>query len=215
MPARSGYVTFSELFDRQPTKEELNDTLKGLSAFNTVLLTSRLNTMLWHSMLSQNPQDTNSISDFQSWFAENLFDDDTQQRIRARLGARDPELRRVCIPLQLLNIIRLALSIAEGDDKARPDSSQPHTYQLGAASLMVNDLLVTPEEKENLKKGSKDDRRKQLMLQLLAPTEVSKPTPLRNLFFRSYATYRIVLRDPLLIGRIKKECGGLDVEQDF
>jgi hypothetical protein len=35
------------------------------------------------------------------------------------------------------------------------------------------------------------------------------------LFFRSYATYRIVLRDPLLIGRIKKECGGLDVEQDF
>jgi hypothetical protein len=186
-----------------------------LNAFNTVLLTSRLNTMLWHSMLSRNPQDTNSISDFQSWFAGNLFDDDTQQRIRARLGAQDPRLCRVCIPLQLLNIIRLALLTADGDDKACPDSSQPHTYQLGAASLMVNDLLVTPEEKENLKKGSKDDRRKQLMLQLLAPTEVSKPTPLRNLLFRSYATYSIVLSDRILIGRIKKECGGLNIEQDF
>jgi hypothetical protein len=215
MLARSGYVTYSELFDRQPTKEGLYDILKGLSAFNTVLLTSRLNTMLWHSMLSQNPEDSNSISDFQLWFAGNLFDDDTQQRFKARLGAQDPSLCRVCIPLQLLNITRLALLIAEGDDKSCPDSSQPHTYQLGAASLMVNDLLVTPEERENLKKGSKDDRRKQLMLQLLAPTEVSKPTPLRNLLFRSYATYQIVLRDPLLIGRIKKECGGLDVEQDF
>src|SRR5260370_10583943 len=111
MPPRSGYVTYSELFDRQPTKQELDDNVKGLSGFNTVLLTARLNTMLWHSMLSQNPQDTNSISDFQSWFAANLFDDDTQQRIRARLGAEDPRLCRVCIPLQLLNIIRLALLI--------------------------------------------------------------------------------------------------------
>jgi hypothetical protein len=209
------YVTYKELFDRVPTKDELNGIMKGLNAFNTVLLASRLNTMLWHSMLSRNPQDINSLSDFQHWFAGMLFDEDTHQRVSARLGAQSPELRRVCVPLQLLNIIRLALSIAEGDDNACPDSSRPHTYQLGTASLMVNDLFVTQQEQENLKKGSIDDRRKQLMLQFLAPTEVSKPTPLRNLLFRSYATYQIVLRDPLLVSRVKKECGGLDIERDF
>jgi hypothetical protein len=209
------YVTYKELFDHLPTMEELNAIVRGLNAVNTVVLTSRLNTMLWHSMLSRNPQDSNSLSDFQYWFAGMLFDEDTRQRIKARLGAQTTEVRRVCVPLQLLNIIRLALSIAEGDENARPDISQAHTYQLGTASLMVNDLLVTTEEQESLKTGSKDDRRKQLMLQLLAPTEVSKPTALRNLFFRSYATYRVVLRDPLLVSRIKKECGGIDIEEDF
>ena len=116
MPTKSTYVTYSELFDRMPTEEELNDIVKDLNAFNTVVLTSRLNTMLWHSMWSQNPQDAKSLSNFQRWFAGIIFDDDTQQRIRQKLGAQDPKLRPVCIPLQLLNIIRLALSVAEARD---------------------------------------------------------------------------------------------------
>jgi hypothetical protein len=215
MPTKSTYVTYNELFDRMPTEEELNDLVKGLNAFNTVVLTSRLNTMLWHSMRSQNPQDVGSLSKFQHWFAGNIFDDDAQHRLRQRLGAQDPKLRPVCIPLQLLNIIRLALSVAEGDENSRPDSSRMHTHRFGTASLIVNDLFVTAEEKENLKTGSLDDRRKQLMLQLLGTFELSNPTRLRNLLFRSYATYRIVLRDPLLVSRIKKECGGLDIEREF
>src|SRR5580658_1587061 len=215
MPKPATYITFRELFDRPPNKEELNSIMKGLNAFNTVLFTSRLNTMFRHSVWTKNPEDVNSIEKFQRWFALVFFDQDTRQRLESRFGEQNPLRRPVCHPLQLLNIMRLALRVSEGDDSARPDTAQPYTYQLGTASLMVNDLFLTAQEQENLKVGSKDDRRKQLMLQWLASIEVSNPTPLRNLLFRSYGTYRIALRDPQLLARIKKECGGLDIEQNF
>jgi hypothetical protein len=215
MPKPATYITFRELFDRLPTKEELNAIIQGLNAFNTALLTSRLNTMFRHSVWTANPQDVNSIENFQRWFAMTFFDRDTKQRLESRLGEKNPLRRPVCHPSQLLNIMRLALRIAEGDDSARPDTAQPYTSQLGTASLMVNDLFLTAQEQENINVGSKDDRRKQLMLQWLASIEISNPTPLRNLLFRSYGTYRIALRDGQLLARIKKECGGLNIEDEF
>jgi len=215
MPKPATYITFRELFDRLPTKEELNATMKGLNAFNTVLLTSRLNTMFRHSMWTKNPQDVNSIEKFQRWFALVFFDQETKQRLESRFGEQNPLRRPVCHPLQLLNVMRLALCVSEGDDSARPDTAQPYTHQLGTASLMVNDLFLTAQEQENLKVGSNDDRRKQLMLQWLPSIEISNPTPLRNLLFRSFGTYGIALRDPQLLARIRKECGGLNIEHDF
>src|ERR1039457_1188275 len=146
--------------------------------------------MLRHSMWSENPQDANSIENFQRWFALVFFDQDTKQRLESRFGGQNPLRRPVCHPLQLLNIMRLALCVAEGNDSARPDTAQPYTSQLGTASLMMSDLFLTVQEQENLRMGSKDDRRKQLMLQWLASIEISNPTPLRNLLFRSYGTYR-------------------------
>ena len=140
---------------------------------------------------------------------------ETKQRLESRFGSQNPARRPVFHPLQFLNVMRLALALADGDESARPDISESHRYQLGTACLMVNDLFLSQEEQQNLKVGSVDDRRKQLMLQSLASYEVSNPTSLRNLFFRSHATYRIVLQESELRDRIKKECGGLDIEQDF
>lgn len=215
MLKRATYFTYRELFDRLPSKEELDSLIKGLNAFNTVLLTARLNTMLRHATSSRNPQDTKAYENFQFWFAAAFLDADTKQRLESRFGEENLTRRPVFHPMQFLNIMRLALALADGDESARPDTSELHSHQLGAACLMVNDLFLTEEEQQNLKVGSIDDRRKQLMLQSLASLETSNPTPVRNLFFRSYATYRIVLLDPELLSRIKKECGGLDIEKDF
>lgn len=215
MPGLATYFTYRELFDRLPAKEELEGIIKGLNAFNTVLLTARLNTMLRHATLSQNPQDTKAYENFQFWFAAVFLDLDTKQRLEARFGDQNLTRRPVFHPMQFLNIIRLALDLANGDENAKPDTSNLHSHQLGAACLMVNDLFLSNEEQQNLKVGSSDDRRKHLMLQSLASLELSNPTPVRNLFFRSYATYRIVLQEPDLLKRIKKECGGLDIEEDF
>jgi len=215
MLKRATYFTYRELFDRLPTKEELDGIIKGLNAFNTVLLTARLNTMLRHATWSRNPQDKKAFENFQLWFAAAFLDMDTKQRLESRFGNQDLTRRPVFHPMQFLNIMRLALDLADGDENAKPDTSELHSHQLGAACLMVNDLFLSEEEQQNLKTGSIDDRRKQLMLQSLASLEISNPTPVRNLFFRSYATYRIVLRDPKLLGRIRKECGGLDIEKDF
>src|SRR6202166_4965465 len=215
MPKPAAYITYRELFDRTPTKEELGNIIKGMNAYHTVLLTARLSAMFRHATWSDHPQDAKALERFQYWFAAAFLDVETKQRLELRLGSQNPARRPVFHPLQFLNIMRLALGSADGDENARPDVSELHRFQLGTACLMVSDLLLSEEEQQNLKTGSIDDRRKQLMLQSLASLEISNPTPVRNLFFRSYATYRIVLRDPKLLGRIRKECGGLDIEKDF
>jgi hypothetical protein len=215
MPKPAAYFTYRELFDRLPTKEELGKIIKGLNGFNTVLLTARLSAMFRHATWSQHPQDAKALEKFQYWFSAALLDMETKLRLESRFGAQNPARRPVFHPLQFLNVMRLALALAEGDENARPDTSELHGHQLGTACLMVSDLFLSEEERQNLKAGSVDDRRKQLMLQSLASLEISSPTPRRNLFFRSYATYRIVLQDPELLERIRKECGGLDIEKDF
>jgi hypothetical protein len=209
------YFTYRELFDRLPTREELVSLFKGLNAFNTVVLTSRLSAMYRHSVWSKHPEDARALENFQYWFATVFLDLETKQRLESRFGEKNPAQRPVFHPLQFLSVMRLALSLADGEETARPDTSEVHQHQLGTACLMVSDFFCTPEEQRNLKTGSLDERRKELMLQFLVSLEVSSPTPLRNLLFRSYATYRILLLDPELLGRIKKECGQLDIEKDF
>jgi hypothetical protein len=215
VPKPSAYLTFGELFDRPPSKEELDSLIEGLNAFGTAVLTARLCALFRHSVWSKHPQDAKALEKFQYWFAAAILDQETKQRLELRFGAANPARRPVFHPLQFLNVMRLALLHAEGDEGARPDASEPHKHQLGTACLMVSDLLLTEEERKNLRAGSADERRKQLMLQSLASLEISRPTPLRNLFFRSYATYRIVLRDPELLKTIRNECAGLDIEGEF
>jgi hypothetical protein len=215
MPKPAAYFTYRELFDRRPTKEELGSIIKGLNGFHTVLLAARLSAMFRHSTWSQHPQDAKAPEKFQYWFAATFLDLETKQRLESRFGEQNPTRRPVFHPLQFMNVIRLALALADGDENARLDKSGVCRYQLGTACLMVSDLFLSEEEQQNLKIGSVDDRRKQLMLQLLASLEISIPTPLPNLLIRSYAMYRIVLRNPELLARIKKECGGLDIEKDF
>lgn len=215
MPEPGAYFTYRELFDRLPTKDELSSIVRSLDPVNAVVLTARLNAMFRHATWSQHPQDAKAMEKFQYWFASAFLDLDTKQRLESRFGDQNPARRPVFHPLQFLNLMRLALDQAEGDETARPDTSESHRYGFGTACLMISDLLLSPEEQQNLKSGTLDDRRKQLMLQWLASYELSNPTPRRNLLFRSYATYRIVLSDPDLLARIRNECEGLDIERDF
>ncbi|MGC0777451.1 MAG: hypothetical protein WCD68_09615, partial [Candidatus Acidiferrum sp.] len=188
------YITYRELFDRLPTTTEVTDIFAGLNAFSTVLLASRLNTMFRQSISSENDRE---LAEFQEWFAAAFFDNDTRQRLAARFATQDPERRPVCHPQQLLNVIRLALVSGEGKEDARPDISETHRHQLGTACLMISDLLVTQAEGKEIQTGTADERRMKLMTYMLAALEISKPTPFRNLLFRSYATYKIALHDPL------------------
>jgi hypothetical protein len=215
MPKPAAYITYRDLFDRAPSKSELDTVITSINAYHTALLTARMSAMFRHAVWSQHPQDTKAMERFQYWFAAGFLDLETKQRLEARFGPQNPARRPVFHPLQFLNVMRLALAIAEGDESTRPDVSEPHRFQLGTACLMASDLLVTDEELESLKKGSTDERRRHLMLQWLAPFEISFPTPIRNLFARAYATYKIVLRDASLLERIRQECEGLDLEKEF
>jgi hypothetical protein len=215
MPKPATYLTYRELFDRLPTKEELVGIMKNLSAFQTAVFTARLSATYRHATWTKNPQEAKAVEKFQYWFATAIPDKETKVLIETRFGAQNPARRPLFHPLQFLNVMRLALILSEGGEDARPDTNETCRNQFGTACLMVSDLFLSTEEQQNIKTGSVDERRMQLMLQFLASLEVSNPTPLRNLLFRSYATYRIALRDPELVLRIKNECGGLDIEKDF
>src|SRR5258707_1247349 len=128
MPVAKVYITYSELYDRRPSADELHALLKGLDAFNTVVFLSRMNTMLRHAALSPNKQDSGS---FQRWFAMVFFDEETKQRIEKRFGRENADRRPICHPLQLLNMIKLSLVLCEGGAEARPDMSDVHRYILG------------------------------------------------------------------------------------
>jgi hypothetical protein len=212
MPTARIYIRYSDLYDCRPNADQLRELLRGLNAFSTVLLLSRVSTMLRHAALSPNKQDSGSL---QRWFAMAFLDKDTKMRIERRFGSQNAAHRPVCHSLQLLNIIRLALIYSEGDEAARPDQSDDHTHKLGTACLIMNDLLVTAEEVQNISAGTHDERRMQLMVQSLAPIELDNPTPLRNLLFRSYVMYRVALEDSALLARIRSECGGLDISKEF
>ncbi len=207
------YITYEELFNRYPTIEELKGIMAGLSSSHTVLLAARLSTMFRHSFSKHDPSEEFK---FQAWFVNNLFDDETKKLLMDRFGNQHPSHRPVCHPLQLLNLTRLALTLGK---EGEPPDDQVTIDQLrtgiGTASLMISDLFCNPQEKEDIQKGPPDERMKHLMLQLLVAGEVSNPTALRNLLFRSHFIYRIALQDPKLISQIGKECEGLNFEKKF
>lgn len=60
---------------------------------------------------------------------------------------------------------------------------------------MMNDLFVIPEEVQNIKLGTHDERRKQSMVQSLGQIELGTPTGLRNLLYRSHVMYTQLVAD--------------------
>jgi hypothetical protein len=60
MPTPRAFITYRDLYDRRPSAEELQELLKGLNAFNTVLLLTRLSTMFRHASVSVAKQDSTS-----------------------------------------------------------------------------------------------------------------------------------------------------------
>jgi hypothetical protein len=195
MPTPRAFITYRDLYDRRPSAEELHELLKGLNAFNTVLLLTRLNTMFRHASVSPEKRDSTS---FQMFFGQHFLDTETQQRLQQRFGAQNAVHRPLCYPLQLLALIKLSLVVCEGGDDARPDISDVCRHRLGTACLMMGDLFLSPEEFRNINEGAPDDRRRQLMVQFIPQFEIDNPTKLRNLLFRSYAMYRIAFARPEL-----------------
>ena len=90
MPKPAAYITYRELFDRTPTKEELGNIIKGMNAYHTVLLTARLSAMFRHATWSDHPQDAKALERFQYWFAAAFLDTETKQRLELRLGSQNP-----------------------------------------------------------------------------------------------------------------------------
>ena len=205
------YITLSELTGHLPTKEELTALLKSMSARTAAVVALRLNTIFRRCT----GPDAADMFKFQSWVAANYLDEKTRAQLIQKFGDVSPKARPLFHPLQLLYFSKLAITLGRDDAAAREENLDGYTSEFGKACLMINDLFCTPEERVGFQIGSQDEKSRELMVQLLAGNELSNPTPIRQLFIRSFVTYSICLKDPVLIERIKKECRGLDFERSF
>jgi hypothetical protein len=202
------YITYFELFDRHPSLDELKTIIRELNARETVVSCARLNTMFRSAV----EQGSRAMVEFQAWFTKNFLDSDTRERLMTRFGTADPSGRPVCHPLQLLNIMRQAFIVFNGDEDAPREYNQ---NQLGLACLMMNDLFCSPEEREDIRTGSESDRKRHLRTQLLPALEISRLGDFRNLYIRSYFIYYIALQQKPVMEKIRKECEELDLAQEF
>jgi len=205
------YINFSELSKRFPERAELTAIVSGLSAMTGTMVALRLNNIFRYCT----GRNAAEMPVFQSWFAENYLSPELRQELISKFGNVNAASRPLCHPLQLLYLAKLAAILGRDDAQARNESLEGHVFEFGTASLMINDLFCTPQEREALRTGSQDQKTKELMTQLSAANDLSNPTPIRNLFVRAFVTYSICLKSPELIERIKKEACGLNFEQDF
>jgi hypothetical protein len=205
------YITYRELFDQRPTKGALEGIIKTLNATRTLQLASRLNLMFRHATEA----DAKEFANFQNWFVSVFFDQETRKRLIDRFGNTPATRRPICHPLQQLSLVRMALATGQGSEDACPDQHELHRYKFGTACLMVSDLFLSAAEQAELAVGTKDERLRKIMMQMLPALEISNPTPFRNLLFRSYGIYRVALQDQRVLDEITQQCHGLDFSETF
>jgi hypothetical protein len=185
IPTAAVYITLSELTGRFPSKDELTGLVEGMSARTAAAVALRLNT-IFRRCTVPDPAD---MFTFQNWVANHYFDQGTRAELLKKFGNASPLARPLFHPLQLLYLAKLAITLGRDDAAAREENLDDHTSEFGRACLMINDLFCTPEERQAFQTGSQDEKSKELMIQLLASGELSNPTPIRNLFIRSFVTY--------------------------
>ncbi len=138
-----GYVTYSELFGRRPSLDEVEEILAPLNLLHTALLLSR---MSLHLRLSFQVSGTQEIARVQGFLLHNFTDDETFAHFQQKLAGSRLEDRPAFHPLQLLNVLQIALRVCAGSDDKRPDLDHRLRHRVGTALLMVNDLLLTEAE---------------------------------------------------------------------
>jgi hypothetical protein len=145
----------------------------------------------------------------------NFLDEDTFRRLQERFPAEKLEDRPLFHPLQILNVLRLALQLCRDAPDRRPDQNKIDRYQLGAVCLMISDLLSTAKETEQIMRGNDDERARNLMVQMLSPFEVINPARPSHLLFRSYVQLHMLLKDGDVREDIRRTCRGFDFESRF
>lgn len=205
------YFRYSDLFDREPTMDELVDLLRGIPIRHAIYTLSFLNLCLRVAMQDA----TQSFGKVQEKMLATYLDDECLDLLKQRFPRERCEDRPVFLPECLLNVMRVV--IAYGDPEPLPfiEEDERIRYLIGRACLMVNSLLVSGEQAEALRSGTKDDQRIELMTQWLSSFELANPQKADHLIPRLEIMYRTLLRTPEVKARITKRAKGFDFEAEF
>jgi hypothetical protein len=205
------YLRYSDLFDHEPTKDELIDLLRGIPIRHALYTLSSLNLCLRVAMQDS----TQSFGKVQEKMLATHLDDECLNLLRQRFPCKRCEDRPVFLPECLLNVMRVVIDY--GNPVLLPviEEDQQIMYRIGRACLMVNSLLVSSEQADALRTGTHDEQRIELMTQVLSGFELANPPRADHLIPRLEIMYRVLLRTPEVKARIIKRSGGFDFEAEF
>lgn len=206
------YITYSDLFDRMPSWEEIIASIQGLPMLTSAVTLMRMNMVLRFALQEHNRPNFGRL---QQVMFKDFTDDNTFRRLQERFATVFTERRPLFVPLAVLNVLRLVLAYSRESEPLSTEDVPALRYSLGTACLMMNNLLVSAEEERQIKEGEKGTRRLALLVQSLAPFELALPPMDSHLLFRDGVIFRMLLGNPAVQSRIARECRGFDFKVEF
>ena len=209
----SGVIfSYSDVFDRQPTKAELVALVEQIPLRHATFVISRINLALRYAMQEQGRANFGKVQEI---LIAGHLDDEILGLLKARFPTVKCDERPVFLPNNLLNVLRIVVTHCDPAPPPNIEEDESVRYAIGRACLMMNSLLFTEDEGRALKFGTEDARRTELMTQTIAGFELTNSPKSDHLMPRLQVMYRILLRDPGVKSRIALECEGFDFEREF
>jgi hypothetical protein len=205
------YFRYSDLFDREPTREELIDLIRDIPTRHAIYVLSNINLCLRVALQDE----TQRSGKVQEKMLVMHLDEECLNLLKQRFPDERCEDRPVFTPECLLNVMRVVMDYGDPEPLPVVEDDERIRYRLGRACLMVNSLLLSSEQAEALQTGTNDDRRIELMTQILSGFELANPPRADHLIPRLEIMYRILLRTPDVKAEIIKRSGGFDFEAAF
>lgn len=188
------YLTWQELFQELPQKEEVCRVLRGLNRQSTILLLARIAMHLYLDRLRGNTKETIQL---QSFLISNFWNDDVLNRAKEKFGTERLDFRRAFHLQQVLTLLKWAILNARTTGGTEPDSDKEARYELGSCMLKTSDLLLSTGMRHNIPRGRKQAsprRYLRLQLQTGASLEINNPPPIVNAVARSETIFGELLR---------------------
>jgi hypothetical protein len=202
------YLMYSDVFGRKPDASEIPVLISDLEFAETASVICQLN-----AELRLVNRDRDSLAKVQTEWAAFLFDDDTIDRLKRGFGNEHLADRPVFHAPQLLNVLKFIIDNSAGDRNPRTDDTA--RYRLGTACLMVNDLFLNSNEKEELASDNTESKGLALITQMLATHEVINAAPMSHIIYRSFILFDLLVKQKEIAKRISDGCGGFDLEREF
>ena len=189
-------IYYSDLKDRVPTEEDVNELIASFARRPTFFMLAMLNIFL-----SFYEKDREAFTYIQGFFFTNLVDDELFELAKERFGGEQMGARPMFHRQQMLVLIKKLLSLASEDGKYNPNdaATKDGRYALGRVALMTNDLLNSEEQALRLaeREGAENDRQRryeELVTQMLPIYELSNPPEVIPGLVRSAEYFEIFKR---------------------
>jgi hypothetical protein len=202
------YFEFREILDRIPTLSELVSLIDSLDMAETAGLLCQMN-----ADFRMTRRDREVVGRLQSELAGSLLDDDTIDRLKRRFGTEHTADRPVFHPVQILNVLRLVIQHSRGASNPLSDTTAKH--RVGAACLIMSDLLMSEDERAVLASGTNESVTHSLMVQSLGPFEIQNTVAISHVVYRAQILFHDLLKRTAVLDRIRRECEGFNFEQVF